>query len=266
MPVNVEINNIEFLNEFKNDIGFVSNLGDVTNNLAGSVMERVKVIQTIDISWNALSTAGNLFRVTNSGTKITRDIGNWSDDGITSGDNVRITYIDSGAIFHGPFIGVADTVIGNVITMNVAPVSVTLPTLGDLPDGGYSIMTIVAWQPLEALIHKFGLIGNSENLNFNSKVSGNEQAYYGTKIGEDTGGGRVTTFVTMQPLGSYKDWITGTMRVRYVSNPDTFTQRFEIEHDFTIVPYYVEGELSNLENLVLIIRDSSSMKNTNAKT
>ena len=40
MPVNVNVNSIEFLNEFKNDIGFVSNLGDVTNNLTGSVMER----------------------------------------------------------------------------------------------------------------------------------------------------------------------------------------------------------------------------------
>lgn len=252
MSVNVVINSIKFYDEFKNDIGFVSNLGDYTENLADSIMEKVQVVQEIDINWTALSSVSNLFLVTNSGTRITRQYGNWSDDGVTSGDNVRITYYDSGGTFHGPFIGVADSVIGNVINFLVAPVSVTPPTVGPLPESNFQEMIIRAWQPLENLIYKFGLIGLSENTNFNSKVSGNEQGYYGSGIGFDTGGGvRSTTPVVLQKLNQYKDWITGTATCAYVSNPDTFTQRFEIVHTFIVNPYYVEGELSNLQDLVV---------------
>lgn len=46
------------------------------------------------------------------------------------------------------------------------------------------------------------------------------------------------------------------MRARFVSNPlvspggTNLSQRFEIEHEFTIVPYYLDGELTNLQNNV----------------
>jgi hypothetical protein len=108
------------------------------------------------------------------------------------------------------------------------------------------------YTPLTASIYKFGLVDNNGNYNITSKVSGNDQAYYGSNIGFDTGGGvRDTNFVTLQRLGNYEDWRTGEMRVRYINNPTAYVQRFEIEHEFTIVPYYLDGELSNLQNNVI---------------
>jgi hypothetical protein len=104
---------------------------------------------------------------------------------------------------------------------------------------------------LTSSVYKFGLVDNNANFSITSKVSNNDQGYYGAGIGERVLGVRDTNFVELQRLGSYEDWRTGSARIRYVSNPSTYVQRFEMEHEFTIVPYYLDGELSNLQDNVI---------------
>jgi hypothetical protein len=111
---------------------------------------------------------------------------------------------------------------------------------------------------LTSSVYKFGLISNTGTFNVTSKVSDNDQGYYGSSIGFDTGGGvRDTNFVTLQRLGNYEDWRTGAMKIRFISdnyNPATAqsgSQLFEIEHEFTIVPYYLDGQLTNLQDNVI---------------
>ena len=245
MAVKSTVSSFKVYNEFKNDLGFVSNLGDFTNNLAALVMENVKVVQEIDISWEAFATASDGWVLTGV-NEWTRSAGSFINDGFAVGDNCD---------FFGPKQG-APTFTSNVTVTSISSDGLTITFT--LNSGGYGGFTSVGdaalkgLTPLTALIYGFGLIENNETYTRASKVSGDDQGYYSSNIGFDTGGGvRSTAFETGQRLGSPIAWQTGTMQVRYVSNPSTYVQRFEIEHEFTVVPYYLEGELTNLENNIL---------------
>jgi len=241
MSINIVIRDTKFFNEFKNDVGFVSNLSDYTLNLTGSVMENVKMTTLIDVSWSAATSASDIWSAnTNVGVQsVVRTIGTWAGDGFSIGDICEWTE-------NGPATAIIEIVAisndGKTFFYNVISGTIT-----DTNHAGLKGLTY-----LTASVYKFGLLENAESFNVESKVSGNDQGFYGENIGLATYPAvRPTSFVNMTRLGQYKDWQTGTMRIRFVSNPSPDIQRFEIEHEFTILPYYIDGELSNLQNGVL---------------
>jgi hypothetical protein len=63
-------------------------------------------------------------------------------------------------------------------------------------------------------------------------------------------------------LGQYEDWRTGSVKARFAQQTTIYIQKFEIEHEFTIVPYYLDGELSNLQNNVIppLLTGTNSLK------
>ncbi|GAF93801.1 unnamed protein product, partial [marine sediment metagenome] len=61
------------------------------------------------------------------------------------------------------------------------------------------------------------------------------------------GGGRITTFIPCESSGQIKGWQSGSCQVRFVSET-TYVQTFIFEHIFVILPYYLEGELTDLLN------------------
>ena len=235
------ISDFKLFNEFKNDIGFAANPSDFTRNLAGNVMENVKATFFVDISWESESLAGDKWFVDNVANTITKTIGSFINDGFSVGD--VFDYIDDvgpAILFNGTIVSLSDTFIG--FTLNS----------GTVPSGTATDDIIKGLTPLTALIFGFGLIGNNETFSIQSKVSDNDQAYFGSSIGFDTGGGvRDLNAVTLDVLGQYRDWRTGSMTAAYISNPTTYVQRFEITHEFTIVPFFLDGELSNLQNNII---------------
>jgi len=241
MAVRINVTSQKYYNQFRNGVDFDLNLTEYTNNLAGSVMEKVKVVYNVDISWGINYASQNFeWDLTTSGTTLTivsNNGVNFKDEGFSAGD-----VVDMGLNVAGTPVVLANSVVDSV-TANV--MIITTSTAYTVPTGIIGIR-LECSSPLTALKYKFGLIGNNENFNVNSKVSGNDQGFYGSGIG--AGATRSTAFVDLTRLGNFKDWNTGTMKARYVSNPSTYEQRFEIEHIFTIVPYYLDGELSNLQN------------------
>ena len=246
MPVNIITSSSKFYSEFKNDVGFVSNLSDFTLNLTGLVMERVKTIQQVDVSWFSKTklTSATWSVDTTAGTLIS-NTGNFIADGFAVGDE----------FYYEEISAMAGTNFTARITA-IQPLTIYFTLLtGSRTNIGDTDAIIRGVEPLTALDNKFGLIENNENFNIQSKVSGGDQGFYGDDIGFDTGGGvRDTNFVEMIRLGVPRDFQTGTMRVRFVTdNYNTATaqsghQTFIIEHDFLIVPWYLEGELPNMLN------------------
>ena len=110
MGIIVDILNVKFFNEFKNDIGFVSNLSDFTINLTGSVAENVKVTQNVDVSWNSLANTADEWIVSSVDSTIIRTTGSFLTDGFYVGD--EFDYIDhdvpAGIIFNGTIVSVSD--------------------------------------------------------------------------------------------------------------------------------------------------------------
>ena len=54
MAVNVQVISRKFFKQWVNGADFSANTGDYTNNLAGSVMQKIKLVQQIAVSWNSL--------------------------------------------------------------------------------------------------------------------------------------------------------------------------------------------------------------------
>lgn len=244
MGINLIVKDTKFYPQFKNGIDYTDSPLDFTLNLAGSVMENIKIVQTIDVSWDSGASTSDTFTVSNGSTEISRTSGSFKVDGFASGDEIYV----SGA---GPYI--AGTITDKLIIVTTAT---------STADGDYTSLTIKGTTDLTALVYNFGLINNDGNYNITSKVSNTDQGYYAASIGADSGGGRSTAFVNMQKLGSYKDFQTGEMKIKYVSNPDLATQRFEIHHEFTIVPYYLDGQLSDLQNNIMpdLLKGLNSLK------
>jgi len=248
MAIKTIVNSVKFFNEFKNDPGFVSNLGSFTTNLTGEVLTNVKVEISVDISWgiNYAPPGGFNWTLTKSGTLLTivsNDGYDFINEGFAAGDVVDLGLNIGGTPVLAPTLPIT-FVLGNTMVIDTG-VLIALP-------GGIIGVRIDGKNDLVALNYKFGLIENAESFNTISKVSNNDQGYYATGIGADLGGGvRDTSFVDMTRLGTYKDWQTGSARVRFVSSPALYVQRFIIEHEFMIVPFYLEGQLTNLENNVL---------------
>jgi len=246
MGVEILTRSTKFYNQFKNGIGFTDNLADYTTNLTGSVMDNVKLVLIVDIEWFTQAEDSKKLSIV-AQDRVDNVNGDFLKDGFSNGDTVVFQRKDDNGVIVSSHTGEISTVNSNVMifTANVSPV---FPIIGE----ELSKSTIRGTTDLTASVYKFGLVDNNGNFNITSKVSGNDQGYYGSNIGFDTGGGvRDTNFVTLQRLGNYEDWRTGGMQIRYDSNPSTYVQRFEIEHEFTIVPYYLEGELSNLQNNII---------------
>lgn len=239
---NILVQSREFFSQLANGESYSLNLTDKASHLKGSAMEQLKVIYTVDVSWDSNSSQADLFRV-ETATSISRQQGSFIQDGMSIGDIVDIDYIDSGGAFN---------VVVTDVTLLVVTDDLIIWTGGSAPGGDigrlFSIMTVHGKTELTGFDMRFGLIGNDEVFNFQSKVDGSDQIYTAAGVGEDTGGGRITTFIDCESKGNIKGWQSGSAKVRYVSNPSTYVQRFEFEHIFVILPYYLEGELTDLQN------------------
>lgn len=235
MPTELIIQSNQYLNQFKNGATFSSSTSDVTYNLAGTVMEKLQYTSTIDVSWSYIASANapvywedlgaNLFRFKKSN-------GSFIDDGFAIGDNLDWIFDISGATY------TRDGDI-TIIQNDWMYVQFSTSTVFSTLTGSASQSEFWGKSSLDAIIYSFGLIDNSENFNTNSKVSGNNQAYYASAL-------VVGVPQTMTKQGTYQDWITGSITCEKQTNPSTYVQRYELIHNFIVNPYYLDGELANL--------------------
>ena len=245
MAVQVFVVSSKFYDENTNGVNFDQNLTDFTFNLVGNVMEEHKLTQQIDVSWNILCSSTfkcEIEKITSQLYKIKYGGGNWIDEGFSVGDILTWKHYEGAT----PSEYIIDEAVINSIDGQY--IFLALPAIYNFTDGEFSLDQFHGTTQLTALIYKFNLIENDEAFNVVSKVSGHDQAYYASGIG--LGSPRATTTKIMSSVSVYNDWITGTSTVKYVSDPSLFSQRFEINHRFKINPWYLEGELSNLENSV----------------
>ena len=247
MGVQILERSTKYYNQFNNGVGFTDNLSEFTDNLTGTALNKIKLVKEIQVEWfSKTKDSGATWTVDTSTGTLQSSTNNFISDGFAVGDSFIYEELSSGS--GANFTGDITSISPNTIIFTL--------TSGSRTNADTDAM-IRGFTPLTALSYRFGLIGNSESFNTESKVSGNDQGYYGSGIGEEIGGIRQTNFVDLQKLGSYKDWITGGVRARYVSSnyslltARTGSQTFEIEHEFIIVPYYLEGEITNLQNNVL---------------
>lgn len=255
MPVEIIPNSTKFFTQYRNGNNFTDNPSDFTPNLAAEVGERSQIVQEIDINWGFQATVNDTvdweflggttfrFKKTNGGTFL--------DDGFVANDELNWSFESGGTTFDVD----GDVTNQSQTWMTVVMASVPTPLVGvNSQTSGSSLFR--GFTDLTALIYKFGLIENQESFNTISKVTNHDQSYFCS--GLSLGGGPVT-FI---PQGTYKDWQTGSGSCERLANPSTYVQRFEIKHDFIVSPYYVDGQLSNLQDNILptLLDNNQSLK------
>ncbi|MDB4261761.1 hypothetical protein N9878_02715, partial [bacterium] len=112
---------------------------------------------------------------------------------------------------------------------------------------------------LTSLIYGFGIIGNNESYNKRSKVTEEPQEYYFRNL--VNGGGAVAgigkgtsnSFVTGVSTCAFDSIDSKTIIFNNNNTSFLFTdavQTFTVTHEFNINPFYLAGQLSNLQDLV----------------
>jgi hypothetical protein len=253
MPIQIDVLEEKVFSQFKNGETFSSNLTDFTPNLVGSVMEKLKLVVNYKISWGTLYIAPNgdstkfewLVQLIGTELTISRNDGeSFIKDGFYKGQNTKIIL---------NYTTGSSSVKDDKTVTFVSDDTIRFESITSIPATIISV-AITGKEPLTALIHNFGLIENDESFNSISKVTDNNQGYYTGGVGVDSGGGRSTSFVNMIGLGQYNDFITGNCKVRYVQNSIGIfgiadaAQEFQLEHEFIINAWYVDGGLNDLIN------------------
>jgi hypothetical protein len=231
----------KFYNQFNNGEDYSLNPLDFSGNLVGNVTDKLKTVQLIRVSWTSESDSLNTFEV--NGNTLTRVAGSFISDNFIIGDVVEL------------WDGITDVFGGERTILTISATSITFDG-GSVPQATLSDATLYGKTELTAFRFKYGLIENAEPTNYVSKIDGvAENSFSAVGVGEDTGGGRITTFIDANADGNVESWKeeNESVKVRYVqtlTRSDDYAQEFEIEHIFTILPYYQDGELSNLQTNV----------------
>jgi hypothetical protein len=233
----------EFFNQFYNGELLDQNLNDSTQNLVGNITDKIRTRQTVAVSWTASSDSVNTFDV--AGNTLTRLSGNFINDGFTFGDIISL-YDNVGLAFV-----FTDRTITSLTATQIIFDGAVVPTVS------YPDSKLYGKTPLESLRFRFGLIENNEATNYVSKIDGTaENSFSASGVGFDTGGGvRSLTPVTLNTSTGVNSWKEdfGSATVAFISTgtqDEDYEQVFEINHYFTILPFYLDGDLTLIQNLL----------------
>lgn len=241
MPVRIDVYDFKCFNQLRNGVNFDQNLSEFTPNLVGNVGERLKISFSANFGYQAVSSASDNWILGDD--FIERSSGNFIDDGFNIGD--EFDYFTQFVLENFEFSAVVDTISsdGKRITFTVTVSSVK--SQGEGIDQAGIIVDTFGDNPHTAAFLKFGLIENSEQFNFVSKVSGNEQIYYAGDLIKTT----ASNLSDMISLGRLKDWQTGTAKAVFLNaSPESRRSQYNFEHEFILNPYYIVGYLTFLQN------------------
>ncbi len=235
----------KFFSQIRNGETFSINTADFTNYLAGNVGEKIKAVTTIDVAWWTAASSSD--PLTASGSSLTRASGDFTTDGWAIGDT--IAYVTAAGV----------TTATKTITYVDAT---TIITDTAWISGSFTVTSGVFYgrTPMEGCIFKYNLIENAEVTNFNSKIDGSTQEFFSDGI-VSAGGSPVT--LNPNGIATNQTWLNGSVTSTFIgTSPDSNIQYFQIDHEFTILPYYIDGYLTNLQSGTnpLLFAGSNSLK------
>lgn len=228
----------KFYSKYHNDTDFSSDLTDFSVNLAGSVMEEKKVITTVNVDVNIKYVPADyavLTVDTNSNT-LTVSMGGLIAKGFRVGDEIVLSS--------------ANTTTSGAVTLKILSLTNTTinysVVVGTPVSGTDDDFEIRLTSFLSSFLFEYNVIENSDPTNYISSLDGiTTKSFYGSIPTAFS-----TAWVDMIPLsaGVNSSWVNGSARFKWIQNVglNNQIQQFEIEHTF-IIPYYLDGELTNLQ-------------------
>lgn len=243
-----QVTNRDYFAILKNGTAFTLNTSDVVPNFLGFATEKLRRVTTINVSWSSHASVTNLFTTAAAGANrtITRAIGSFILDDWKPGDTLYFEW-GSGT----PVAGTATVlfVTDDVLTVDSLPP----PSPGSPPrldNGPVANFDLFGTTELTGFRFDYGLPENTDADTFLSHIDNSFQSWYADGVGLDSGGGRTTSVITCVPVAGAQSWVNGTATAAWISSTaNDIIQAFEIVHEFIIAPYYLEGQLLNLQQL-----------------
>jgi hypothetical protein len=244
---------VRCFSQFFNGNAFVADtVTKFADNLKGNVMDRVQM--TYQAQVYAESQDDIMYEVvsaTVSSSMFFRQGGSWLQDGFEVGDTFYITFTNVTASGAGVILAVNDNYL-------------EIDTLFGSGTGTYSGKAY-GFRDNLAAVYEPSLVELTDNFSNISLVDNSEQGFYITDM---------TGVPPMINLGLNKSWITGGATIEKITSteppldpamsgfPEIPTYR--IIQDFTLIPYYLEGEFSNLQTLSppVLFQGNNSLKHT----
>lgn len=227
------ISSIRFFSQYVNGDNFTLNTLDSSGNLIGSIGDKIRAI--IQISYSQKSEATTIDEFTVDGNTIENTTGDFIADGFKVDDVIEF-YDDAttSTIFTSRTI---TAITSNQITFDGVPVATAT----------YNNSRLLLIGQQTGMRFKYNLIENAESKNYVSKIDGTaENIFYADGIN--------VVPQNMTPVNGVKSWQTEEdITVQFVTQKtlvDDYEQVFEVIHEFTILPFYLDGELTNLQTNV----------------
>lgn len=260
MATKIQVTSTEYLRELTNGQDFLTNTSDVSDHLLGHVGDRQRLVMTVQVS-NRL-TLGR-YSITGGNTITLTGGQNWLNEDFYAGGSAYLSLINGlNYSFDIDFISADGTVmtVSNVVEENDAgtPTGTVI-----LPDGDYGTGTdqdiIRSLVQSNGLVAKFGFVPNGGNVDFVSPLDNQIQSY---KFSGLRPGGSPGPVITGTWGSSIEGSNTGLMTSQFIQDvADTGVfksaapsvaiknsiQEFQIIQEF-IIPYYEEGQFSNVES------------------
>ena len=234
--MSVKVTSVEFGNEFANA---------KTDWLLAVIGETITATIKISVGWFAIATPDDTITFTCAGYPSPNEL-------IQAESNVFL-----------------DFKVGDVIDTNsVLNTNSSLTITEKISDtiiriGGHTFVaetsdtaTVIGVTPITALTYFYGLIENSEAINYLSKIDNSSQKYKGVLLDASD----LVTVSAMLPQGG-KAWQNGSMTI-IGDGVDTFYQKFIITHEFKVLPHFLEGYYQDLIDNIKpeLFEDINSLK------
>lgn len=247
MPIIATVKSQKYFNQLTNGTDFTSNTSDFTTYLQGNAGGKYKAEIEVRIAWWTTTNESSWYIQDNF---IRRSDKSFADDGFSVGDTVTGETFDTTTITFSETV----TAIYEEAGLYYIEFGSSLTGTGFESEDAYMKGT----NTLTDINYKFGLIQNSQTtFSAFSAIDGNIQEYNLT--------GATATAQSMVAAGTAKTWQNGSVSVKTNGTETVYTentkadgsgsvqsvtaQLFVIEHEFILLPYYLDGEQSNIENL-----------------
>lgn len=240
MPKIIDILNTKYFNQLSNGADFSSNTSDFTTNLVGNTREKIKAQFDCEIQWYANASPSQNWDVFTG--KLVRDTGNFKEDGFFVLGQFQF-YADWTQRFTDlpEFTAQVDFISNDGSTLDFTVLTGSQVTTGvDQTNIGIWADPSINANNFTSCVYSFGFINNNESVDFTSKTSLNEQQYFIRDI--------VSGVNNLEPKGTFKDWQTGSSTVEPLVTSKKNVASYQFTHEFILNPFYLEGELSNLQD------------------
>ena len=236
----------KYFNQLTNGTAFTSNTSDFTTYLQGNAGGKYKAEIEVRAAWWTTTNESSWYLQDNF---IRRSNKSFADDGFSVGDSVTWQTFDTAVTFTGTVSAIYEEAglyyieFGSVLSLT-----------GYQSEDGYMKGT----NTLTDINFKFGLIQNSQTtFSAFSAIDGNIQEYNLT--------GATATAQAMVAAGTAKTWQNGSVTVKTNGTETVYTentkadgsgsvqsvtaQLYVVEHEFILLPYFTDGEQSNIQNV-----------------